>query len=132
MLKTESLVPPLALCKLIPKEDFKNSALVWNLDFGFVENRETAKTLATNSYIPAPSLKEIMLDIYDIDDFSVSAMKARENGGDYHVAVWRPDQTGDHPEVHESYSETAKGNDIESAALRLWFKLNDVEVPNAL
>ena len=60
----QDLVPPLALCKLIPKGEFEDSALLWfsNYHFGgwHIEKRELAVAFTDNGELyPAPTLQEI-------------------------------------------------------------------------
>lgn len=121
----EKLVPILPLCKQIPAGEFDDSALVhidcYGQGWDVVERRMIPRDEPMN--FPAPTLKEIMVRIYGIDCFSVSAMKARENGGGFNIAAWMTDQFDGYSEGPEIYDEVADKNDIESAALRLWLRL---------
>ena len=61
MSKLEDLVPPLELCKLIPKGEFEDSAFVRIGNTQIIALRRSAKCIFTNQpHIPAPTLEEIL------------------------------------------------------------------------
>jgi hypothetical protein len=67
----QDLVPPLALCKLIPKGEFEDSALVWaeikkeNEVKSYIYTADMVNYYATSFHklYPAPTLQEILADI---------------------------------------------------------------------
>lgn len=128
----EDMVPDMELCARIPAGKFADSALVWihstmrfvdgerdGIPFGDIEQCDrwfvrTRCPMKTSKIHPAPTLVEIMADI------------RCDNQGDV-VAESHMDQWA---------SKHRKGNymnaqydiNITNAALRLWFKLNGIEV----
>ena len=66
-MKLENLVPTLDLCKMIPKGEFSNSALVWAKRFRYCGR---APELVPRLYVaevrdiaPAPTLEEILAEL---------------------------------------------------------------------
>lgn len=66
----QDLVPPLELCKLIPKGEFEDSALVWIEGYNPLTKHEyvgvSERYIITPRYYtvyPAPTLQEILADI---------------------------------------------------------------------
>lgn len=118
MSKLESIVPPLELCKRIPADDklFQQTALAWVLlgkDWPTVLERERLPKDRTGfEVIPAPTLAEIMQEI------PLDVMLTRRYGysEDYGWGEW---DDRDYVEMFHNPAE---------AALRLWLKLNGMEV----
>lgn len=98
-MKLEDLVPPLELCKLIPKGEFEDTAFCWLVkDYAcvlptsqiypvktpFVElRRYTVK----GDYIPAPTLEEIMEKLPPLQEVFRDEFKNGET-------LWRTDWGG--------------------------------------
>lgn len=62
----EDIVPPLDLCKLIPKGKFADSVLVWNYDYeswAVYERHYADPDIA----IPAPTLQEILAEFHNFN-----------------------------------------------------------------
>ena len=109
MRKLEDLVPPLELCKMIPDGHFADSALVWAHNGGMVvERTQDAVTLGR---LPAPTLAEILEA-----DHRMTITRSH-TGITWAAEVW-------------DGSRWYAMNDINSAtaALKLWFEVNGVEV----
>jgi hypothetical protein len=77
-MKLEELVPPLELCKLIPKGEFEDSALVWlNIDYVTIPWKVVERKFShykmqrkKQSY-PAPTLQEIIkeLGVFNLSNY---------------------------------------------------------------
>ena len=65
-MRLEDIVPPLDLCKQIPKGKFENSALVWTFD-----DRLMPRTIMIDGVrhyyrgFPAPTLQEILAEFHN-------------------------------------------------------------------
>lgn len=123
MSKLEKIVPSLRLCKKIPTGEFKDSVLVWKERRSFscddlVKIREPEDISykvesAEVNYFPAPTLEEIR---WELRNLSVSAYENTI------VASCKID-----PESWITETVLPDEHDAD-AALRLWLKLNGVEV----
>lgn len=115
--KLEDLVPPLGLCKLIPAGAFQDSALMWNEDESFPDAPAILSTrdnmIFTEGWrnTPAPTLAEILEA-----DHRMTITRSH-TGITWAAEVW-------------DGSRWYARNDINSAtaALKLWFLINGVEV----
>ena len=113
----ERIVPPLGLCKLIPDGAFADSALAWWGDQFFKTHRVAERNrvfdavfLDAISY-PAPTLAEIMDDLLlKTNDCEPTLLWQ----GGWHVQCAGKD----------GYDMTSAA----AAAIRLWLKVNGVEV----
>lgn len=117
MSELKNIVPSLELCKMIPKGEFAESALIWsdwrNGDGGkrgfavyFREN-----LLWPNS-LPAPTLAEILeeLEQHDHDLYDYISLRADRGG------KWK---------IHNGIDGTI-GKTLTDTALRLWLKLKEI------
>ena len=116
-MKLEDLVPPLELCKLIPKGEFEDSALMWVEDVPptltpFVEPRRYV--LLEDEEIPAPTLEEIMERLHQ--DYIKAGAFIRSYWGCYIINNY-----GD--EIAE-----VDDNSPATAALKLWLKPKGIDV----
>lgn len=116
----ESLVPPLELCKQIPKGAFADSALVWIIkaqEEPEVWERDTTNNIPPIwSKYPAPTLAEILKDLAETHD-DACCFNATE-AGIWYVQV-------ENFEVVEERSE--RDANPATAALKLWLELNKGE-----
>lgn len=123
-MKLKELVPPLELCKLIPKGEFEDTALVWveveipqeNKKEWRIVNRTMPIEFCHNLKYPAPTLQEIMARLNQ--DYIKAGAFIRSYWGCYII-----DNYGD---------EIAKTDDNNpaTAALKLWLKLKGIEYEN--
>lgn len=83
MSNLKSIVPPLELCKRIPAGEFEDTALVWidgntqNPDEVFVEPRRYA---IDGTFIPAPTLDEILEGIGEVETWDTMTIARITNG----------------------------------------------------
>ena len=108
-MELKELVPPLELCRLIPKGEFEDSALMWfsNYHFGgwHVEKRELAIAFTDNGELyPAPTLEEIMA--------TMQFCRVYKKSQGFFIAVKEKDR-----EVSRNGA---------TAALKLWLKLKEI------
>lgn len=109
------LVPPLELCKLIPAEEFKETALAWfsNYHFGgfHVEKRDLAAALTDNGEIyPAPTLQEIMAELPACDCYRFS------DKNEWTVLL-----------VNGPVDDGVKSDSPATAALKVWLQMKGIE-----
>lgn len=113
MSKLKSIVPPLELCKRIPAGEFEDSVLMWRERIGNISRDERVKIRepedisykvesATVNYFPAPTLEEIL------DDLFFTAVFCK--GG-----IWIIDRFYEYPTESEE-------------ALRLWLTVKGVKI----
>lgn len=120
MKSLETIVPDLKLCKLIPKGEFADSALVWmNYSLGAeVEVRSVIKSLLQKPSAAAPTLAEIL----DVIENAPHAPRENEDfvtcRADWN-RTWR---------VHNGKTGMGEEANPANAALRLWLKLEGIEV----
>lgn len=112
MSNLESIVPPVAMCKLIPAGEFVDSALVWDIHGKFdkwhVEKRvkrsvrfgDYGVTSPPHADIPAPTLEEILYAIRAIKGWVIAT-------------ITRPIGVNDR---------------IVDAALKYWFELKGINL----
>lgn len=110
-MKLEELVPPLELCKLIPKGEFEDSALMWVEDVHptltpFVEPRRYV--ILEDEEIPAPTLEEIMAEL-------PSCVCYRMNE-EWSVGL-----------VNDSAENAIKDSSGAADALKLWLELKGID-----
>ena len=122
----ESLVPPLDLCKKIPKGEFADSVLVYGNPKGWSpclypqlvtreECNDPDKTIA-----PAPTLVEIMLALDEAGYWCPTCY--------YQAGTWHMDCEDDDPAVPAPAIMDAKDKyNPATVALRLWLELNKGE-----
>ena len=114
-MEIEELVAPLELCKLIPKGEFEDSALVWCQMYQGEKHRLLRRDSLVNDTkaIPAPLLEEIMAKLRQ--DYVKAGAFIRSYWGCYII-----DNYGD--EIAE-----VDDNSPTNAALKLWLKLKGIE-----
>lgn len=110
-MKLEELVPPLELCKLIPKGEFEDTALMWVEDVHptltpFVEPRRYV--ILEDEEIPAPTGEEIMEKLP-----SCTCYRMNE---EWSVGL-----------VNDSAENAIKDSSGAAAALKLWLKMKGIE-----
>ena len=118
----ESLVPPLDLCRKIPKGDFGYSALTWNE--GYVKGNFVIEQRGLGRYYicPAPTLAEIMEELpkYNENEVTLACVPSFLPGdkGRIFGEAW-------------SVGYTAKSNITDAnpatAAMKLWLEINKEE-----
>lgn len=118
----QDLVPPLELCKLIPKGEFEDSALLWfsNYHFGgwHIEKRELAAAFTDNGELyPAPTLQEIL------KKFVVWDMKDKNNESKGSVISGLAENYGVNNVVTKWYPIPKTAEE----ALELWLKLKGIK-----
>lgn len=124
MSNLESIVPPVAMCKLIPAGEFEDSALVWvksekhfqALDVMDYEYKVVARDESKGGF-PAPTLEEIINELPD--EYNDGRL---DIGTDYLEYI-----TYDEFLVDDAYF-CSEQDGFAAAALRLWFKVKGVEV----
>ncbi|WP_294436599.1 hypothetical protein [uncultured Victivallis sp.] len=119
MSNLESIVPPVAMCKLIPAGEFEDSALVWVEDEDGIElvmPREVAQ-YEHDEMIPAPTPEEIIIDIGKTHKNPVLAYCHTYWDTTCYTGRTRTEIFGMKPEQTASES-----------ALRLWFRVKGIEV----
>lgn len=120
-MKLKELVPPLNLCKLIPKGEFAETALMWiEVEIPQENKKEWRVVNATkpilachNPKYPAPTLEEILEELFFIS-----------NGFDL-ACFW---DGGWHVKTNEG--EKFSGISPVCGALKLWLELKGVEYEN--
>jgi hypothetical protein len=118
MSKLEELVPPLELCKLIPKGEFEDTALVWlEVEIPQEDKKEWRVVNATKPILAchnpkhsAPTSEEIMTKLLlDISGVDVACFW---DGG------WH---------VRDTFNEAFDSVSIVTAALKLWLKMKGID-----
>lgn len=114
----EQLVPPLKLCKQIPRGAFANSALVW---WGMCvyprihpDGARYGEPYRRSGSFPAPTLAEILEEIDPSFDANITVT--------YHFGQWKVE--------HRHYPREGVGSDNDNpatAALKLWLEVNRKE-----
>lgn len=117
-MKLEELVPPLELCKLIPKGEFEDSALMWfsNYHFGgwHIERHGLAIAYTDNGELyPAPTLQEIIKELKR--DYCKVGVSIRYDWCCYIVDEFGNDMT------------ESDNSEAVVSALKLWLKLKGIE-----
>jgi len=112
----ESLVPPLDLCRKIPKGDFEYSALTWNE--GYVKGNFVIEQRGLGRYYicPAPTLQEILNTLSEI-------------GEPVTLTQWKTGQIAVSCQIGDDSFEEVSQNGA-SAALKLYLKLNSPSIPS--
>ena len=103
------LLPPLDLCKMIPDGAFKDSMMVWRRGYqAFPISIEQRTPFTPYEQIPAPTLQEIL----------------EELPGQNHITtgVGRWDVSNEYVAI------AVYGDNPATAALKLWFELNNKRV----
>lgn len=119
MSKLEDIVPPLELCRKIPKGDFGYSVLTWNE--GYVKGNFVIEQRGLGRYYicPAPTLPEILLAIDEAGGYCPSCR---------YQAKWQLGYA-DGPldsELTELFEEEDRDNPA-AAALKLWLDVNKLD-----
>lgn len=130
-MRIEDLVPPLKLCKQIPKGKFKDSALVWCEDedgLELVMPREIAEF--EKEGIPAPTLQEILEDMAVGDEIMES--HSPELNYNRFCGGWiirgRILNISVCDRIFRDWVDERDKTSPATAALKLWLKLNPSEV----
>lgn len=132
-MKIENLVPPLELCKLIPAGEFQDSAFCWHYTdvVGFVCRTSGCEQISDKQWqivnnhrrkieirrnhgeeiYPAPTLQEIMAEI----QFAQVSIFAN---GSFVI----------HPRFGGKRYMRYRDDNAATAALKLWLKMNGIEV----
>ena len=125
MSKLEELVPPLELCKLIPKGEFEDSALMWIEVEIPQENKKEWRVIAANKILrichnpkhSAPTLQEIMEKLHG--GFNLTECNRGVRGWLIDCCVG----------IEDIYARDEHSG--ATAALKLWLKMKGVEVQNS-
>ena len=122
-MKLEELVPPLNLCKLSPKGEFEDSALIWlngEVIIRFIDIQNTIPPSIQKNIYPAPTLREIMKNIRSDEQFFCSFY---DGEGDADKQSW---SIGD-GELDFFVRNGFEGKNPEELALKWWLKLKGIE-----
>lgn len=136
MSKLEELVPPLELCKLIPKGEFEDCCFAWYAELQHINPKpphEYSYYVANSNKdflsfggfnaCPAPTLEEIMAELPPYAKNEKILACCVPDWADFNARVfgehWRVGYTGD-VSVNDKSPSTA--------ALKLWLKLKGIEV----
>lgn len=111
----ENLVPPLELCKLIPKGEFEDSYAIYVYIYGWLlmpADDCASDIKEEHSYYPAPNVQEIMAEL-------PSCVCCRINE-EWSISL-----------VNDRFENAIKDSNGATAALKLWLKLKGVDYENS-
>ena len=114
----EDLVPPLELCRKIPKGDFAESAMVWVIKAQ--EEPEVWERARTNSIppiwskVPAPTLAEVLTALRKLHDRHVIVEQMENN------SLWIVQH-------NDEFCRDALDTNPATAALKLWLHVKGVK-----